>query len=53
MTLLPGYVMGQLERIPVPGDTIELDGVLMRVQSMDDLRIDRLAIFPKTSVGTE
>lgn len=46
---IAGFVMGQLERIPVPGDTIELDGIVMRVQSMDDLRIDRLAILPKIS----
>jgi putative hemolysin len=43
---IAGFVMGQLERIPRIGDTVEVGGVRIRVDSMDDLRIDRLSILP-------
>jgi putative hemolysin len=46
---IAGYVMGQLERIPNIGDVIDVDQVHIRVNSMDDLRIDRLSIIPKQS----
>ncbi|HEX3053009.1 MAG TPA: transporter associated domain-containing protein, partial [Aggregatilineaceae bacterium] len=47
---IAGYVMGQLERIPNIGDVIDVDQVHIRVDSMDDLRIDRLSIIPKPSL---
>jgi CBS domain containing-hemolysin-like protein len=47
---IAGYVMGQLERIPNIGDIIDVDQVHIRVDSMDDLRIDRLSIIPKPSI---
>ena len=39
-----GYVFGQLGRKPEPGDEVVVDGKLLRVESMDGLRIDRLRI---------
>jgi CBS domain containing-hemolysin-like protein len=42
-----GFVMGQLERIPRVGDAVAVDGVNIRVENMDGLRIDRLSILPE------
>jgi len=39
---IAGYVLGRLGRIPKVGDQIELDGIRMKVQSMDGMRIERL-----------
>ncbi len=39
---IAGYVMGKLGRIPKTGDVIDGDGVQMRVEAMDGLRIARL-----------
>lgn len=41
-----GYVMGRLERIPQPGDMVEVNGMCLRVEHMDDLRIDQISIKP-------
>jgi CBS domain containing-hemolysin-like protein len=37
-----GYVMGKLERIPQEGDEVTADGVHMRVEAVDGMRVDRL-----------
>jgi putative hemolysin len=39
---LAGLVFDELGRRPVPGDTIELEGVRLQVDEMDGLRITRL-----------
>ena len=36
---IAGYILAQLGRIPRTGDTVEKDGVHLRVQTMDGLRI--------------
>lgn len=41
---IAGFVLGKLGHIPKPKDTIETDGIRMQVESMDGLRIARLAI---------
>jgi putative hemolysin len=41
---LAGLVFDALGRRPVPGDTVELDGVRLRVDAMDGLRIVQLRI---------
>jgi CBS domain containing-hemolysin-like protein len=42
---IAGYVLGKLGRIPRVGDTVEGDGVCLRVESMDGLRIARLSLI--------
>jgi putative hemolysin len=37
---IAGYFLGKIARIPHEGDVIEADGVRLRVESMDALRID-------------
>jgi len=41
---IAGYVLGKLGRIPRPNDIIEGDGVRIRVNEMDGLRIARVAL---------
>jgi putative hemolysin len=41
---LAGLTFDALGRRPAPGDTVEFDGVRIRVEAMDDLRITRLRI---------
>jgi CBS domain containing-hemolysin-like protein len=41
---IAGYVLGKLGRIPHTNDTVEADGVRIRVVEMDGLRIARLAL---------
>ncbi len=41
-----GYVFGQLGRRPEPGDQVLVDAALLRIESMDGLRIDRLRVLP-------
>ena len=41
---IAGYVMGKLGSIPKMGDTIEGDGVRIRVEEMDGLRASRLVL---------
>jgi putative hemolysin len=41
---LAGLTFEQLGRRPVPGDSVELDGVRLRVDAMDGLRIAQLRI---------
>jgi CBS domain containing-hemolysin-like protein len=44
---LGGYVMGQLERIPVVGDKVLLpNGATLRVEAMDGRRVERISLLP-------
>jgi len=45
---IAGYVMGKLGRIPRVGDMVEWDGIRLKVESMDGMRIARLSLtFPQ------
>jgi CBS domain containing-hemolysin-like protein len=41
---IAGYMLGKLGHIPDVGDTIEVDGVRIKVESMDGMRIERLSM---------
>jgi len=41
---IAGFVFGKLNRIPKVGDAIERDGVRLRVEEMDGMRIARLTL---------
>ena len=41
---IAGYVLGKLGRIPRLHDVVESDGVRLRVEAMDGLRISRLSL---------
>jgi putative hemolysin len=44
-----GYILGRLGRIPIPGDTVTVDGHDLRVESMDGRRVDRVIVCPATT----
>ena len=46
-----GYVMGKLERIPRPGDEVQVDDVRFQVEKVDGLRVDRLLVYPSRKVA--
>lgn len=49
-----GYMMGRLQRIPQVGDVVEVDGAVLRVESMDELRIDIISVtFPRSPLGED
>ena len=41
-----GYIMSVLERIPVVGDTLEIEDGTLDVQRMDGRRVDRVRFTP-------
>jgi CBS domain containing-hemolysin-like protein len=41
---IAGYMLGKLGRIPKPKDIVETNGIHFQVESMDGMRISRLAI---------
>jgi putative hemolysin len=41
---IAGYVMGKLKRIPRLGDGVEADGVRLRVEEMDQLRVAQVRL---------
>jgi len=43
---IAGYVLGKLGRIPRVGDMVEGEGMRLKVENMDGLRIARLSIRP-------
>lgn len=43
---IAGMVLHRLGRIPVPGDTLTVDGVLVEVRTMEGHRIDLLHLVP-------
>jgi CBS domain containing-hemolysin-like protein len=55
---IAGFVLGRLGRMARVGDTIEADGVRLRVEALDGLRIARLSLYhtqpaPKAANGKE
>jgi len=46
---IAGFMLGGLGRIPRVGDTIERDGVRLRVEAMDGLRIASISLLPSIS----
>jgi len=51
---IAGYVMGKLGRIPRVGDVVEWDGIRLKVESMDGMRIARLSLtIPQPPPGDE
>src|SRR3990172_11671747 len=43
---LAGFILGKLDRIAKVGDTVEADGVKLKVEAMDGLRIERVSVMP-------
>jgi CBS domain containing-hemolysin-like protein len=43
---IAGFVLGRLGRMARVGDTLETDGVRLRVEALDGRRIARLSLFP-------
>jgi magnesium and cobalt exporter, CNNM family len=41
---IAGYVLGKLGRIPHPGDIVEGNGIRLRVESMDGMRIAQISL---------
>jgi CBS domain containing-hemolysin-like protein len=41
-----GFIMSVLERIPVVGDTLDLEDGTVEVQRMDGRRVDRVRFTP-------
>jgi len=47
-----GYIMGRLERIAAVGDSVALEnGMLLRVEAMDGMRIERISLLPPPAKG--
>lgn len=42
---IAGFLLGHLNRIPIVGDTIEVDNIRLRVEEMDGRRIARLSLL--------
>jgi putative hemolysin len=42
---IAGFVLGRLGRMARVGDTVEADGVRLKVEALDGLRIARLSLF--------
>lgn len=42
---LAGFILGKLDRIAKVGDTVEADGVKLKVEAMDGLRIERVSVW--------
>jgi CBS domain containing-hemolysin-like protein len=41
-----GWLMSELGRIPLVGDTVEIDGGVFRIERLDGRRIDRVRFTP-------
>lgn len=50
---IAGYVLGRLGRIPRVNDVVEGDGVRLRVEKMDGLRVDRISLIPVHTARAE
>ena len=44
---IAGYILGRLDRMAEEGDEVEAGPVLLRVEKMDGLRIDRVHLIPQ------
>jgi len=49
---IAGYVLGRLGRMAKVGDTVESDGVKLKVEALDGLRIARLSLRLKSESGS-
>ncbi|MGQ0602103.1 MAG: hemolysin family protein [Anaerolineales bacterium] len=49
---IAGYVLGRLGRVARVGDTLEIDGVRLKVEAVDGLRIARLSVARKPEPST-
>lgn len=45
---IAGYVLGRLGQIPKVGDQVEIDGIRLKVKSMDGMRIEQLELSKDT-----
>ncbi len=43
---LAGYILGRLNRMARQGDEVEVGPVRLRVETMDELRVDRVRLIP-------
>jgi CBS domain containing-hemolysin-like protein len=48
---LGGLVMAVLERIPVPGDEVDVDGVRIAVETMRGRRVETVRVWPAPDAG--
>jgi len=48
---IAGFVLGRLGRIAKVGDTVEADGVQLKVEALDGLRIARLSLYQLRADG--
>jgi putative hemolysin len=48
---IAGFVLGHLGRLAKVGDTIIVEGVQLRVEAMDGLRIARVSLVPHPDIG--
>jgi len=46
-----GYLMSALGKIPVVGDTVDIDGGSLKVERMDGRRVDRVRFTPDSTLG--
>ncbi len=44
---IAGYMLGRLDRIAQVDDEVEADGVRLRVETLDGMRIDRVRLIPQ------
>jgi len=51
-TTVGGYVLGRLGRRPRVGDTIDVDGRRMRVDTLDGLRVAKVWLSKPTKIST-
>jgi CBS domain containing-hemolysin-like protein len=42
---LAGFILGKLDRIAKVGDVVEADGVKLKVEALDGLRIERVSLI--------
>ena len=50
---IAGFVLGRLGRMARVGDTVEADGVRLKVEALDGLRISRLSMYVLQGEGAE
>ena len=46
-----GFIMAQLGRIAVVGDTVPVDGGTLEVERLDGRRVDRVRFIPGSATG--
>jgi CBS domain containing-hemolysin-like protein len=49
---IAGFMLGRLGRLAKVGDTINVEGVKLRVEAMDGLRIARISLVPRSDIKT-